>query len=1002
MSFRRLAVVLAVFATIAPPAGARVVSTPTLNDVVLPPGPVRAGAAVVDSTWHVGASAGQYAGEETGIVRSDGTFEPYTHAPTSRSTYGLQGRETVRALVIEGSDGKRVAVVTNDLYIPQDLVDRRVAGLLAEYDATASANDRTGITDANMMISVSHSHSSPYYSTPSWGPWAFEDVFDIRYFDHISHRMAEAVIAASRKLVPVRVGASVSYFDLLQRHSFGPSVADDGTPAGFPDADFAENRSVAKTENEKMAFVVRFDDISEGAPKPLANWIVFGLHPEMLDGNDLLASEYVNTTERNLDREIGGVTLFSQENTGTAEPARDGRSQPASVRAEYSHREYGQVERAARLLTENVKKTRLDIENNTPEDPNQFAPFSTNFVVRFADYRFAPPSLRPTQTVSNCRTEKVFQGNPGIPVVGLPDCEFALGAVGQPVVGALPVSPSVTYETLRAAGVPVPDNYGFPSWTGLQETPTVHLQALRLGDIGITVCPCEQWGDQARNIRSRLNKIAGDFWDGFDWTAHTTPAGRAWCVQNGDTTWTCANPGNPASDLAPVSDVSYRRMKAQIHNDARGWDDLAYSAQAESEPVKIEDIKGNYTHEELTDHAYSIVIPVGMTNDYEGYISTYREFQRGDHYRKALTGLGPHSSDFLATRLSRMAANLNGATFELLGPKDLAYGPENTREYQAAQILGQAAERYTQLYEATLPADGGTAGITRQPASIKRFDAASVRWVGGDTYTDTPNVKVQRKAGEVWVDFANGFSEVQYRANYPTSTDLPAWRTGAFTWNWEATFEAMVSDIQMSDVAGNPYRATPAGTYRFVIDGTRREGAPAAETPYHLESAEFTVSPWDGITIEDLSIGDDGTVSFGVGPVNYYKYGASNLPDPRGYKVGPIDFPDTASALSIYPFIKQRNESQNLRTYGPGFDDDQQFCFQCSFRPWLDAANAPPTAEVEVTFVGGATQTFTATWTNGRYVTEPFGAAVASAQVPPGGVTTSYGEHNGTEASVSR
>ena len=43
-----------------------------------------------------------------------------------------------------------------------------------------------------------------------------------------------------------------------------------------------------------------------------------------------------------------------------------------------------------------------------------------------------------------------------------------------------------------------------------------------------------------------------------------------------------------------------------------------------------------------------------MANDYNGYIATYREYQRGDHYRKALTGWGPHSCDYMATRLVEM------------------------------------------------------------------------------------------------------------------------------------------------------------------------------------------------------------------------------------------------------------------------------------------------------------------------------------------------------------
>ena len=47
-----------------------------------------------------------------------------------------------------------------------------------------------------------------------------------------------------------------------------------------------------------------------------------------------------------------------------------------------------------------------------------------------------------------------------------------------------------------------------------------------------------------------------------------------------------------------------------------------------------------------------------MANDYNGYIATYREYQRGDHYRKALTAWGPHSSDYMATRLVTLGRRL--------------------------------------------------------------------------------------------------------------------------------------------------------------------------------------------------------------------------------------------------------------------------------------------------------------------------------------------------------
>ena len=81
--------------------------------------------------------------------------------------------------------------------------------------------------------------------------WAFQDVFDLRFYDYYSRRMAEAVERAAATLVPVRVGAAVAQFDKTHRHSFGPATADDGTPAGYPHSD-----------TDHTLTVVRFDDVS--------------------------------------------------------------------------------------------------------------------------------------------------------------------------------------------------------------------------------------------------------------------------------------------------------------------------------------------------------------------------------------------------------------------------------------------------------------------------------------------------------------------------------------------------------------------------------------------------------------------------------------------------------------------------------------------------------------------------------------------------------------------
>lgn len=984
---------------------------------------VRAGAAKVDSTWHVGASAGQYASDGTSV--GDHGVDPTLHTTRRTSTYGIQGREWVRALVVEGADGTRWALVSNDLYIPQDLVNRRVAGIIAEHDQAIElglrSGEPTGITPENLTISVSHSHSSPYYSTPSWGVWAFQDVFDIRYFEHIARRMAQAVIAASNDLRTVRMGAGSAPFTLLKRHSYGPATGNDGTPAGYPRWDI-----------DRDLTLVRFDDITDpGNPKPLANWVIFGLHPEFLDGNDLLAAEYVNTMYRIVDREIGGVTLFSQNDTGTAEPARNLDAHPPALRQEFSHKEYAQVERGARSLSDSIAAIWSDIgavsAGGNPSTSNNVVAFSSDFPVGVKDLRFAPPSFRIFPSVSSCRTERAFQGNPGIPVLGLPDCEFLFGGGSPPGWSSLPFDPGVTYRQLREAGIPIPDNTSAPSYVGLQETLQVHLQAVRLGDVAVTVCPCEQWADQSRNIKTRLNQTGGDIWYGWDWTAnYTDPAWEPgvrydgtdgpltlndFCIQNADSTWSCKNTGNPNGPRRPpVSHEDFMRVKAQIYNDARGWDELLNSPQAESEPVDISQIWGNFAHEELHGEmdggGYALIATVGMSNDYWGYIASFREYQRGDHYRKALTGLGPHSSDFLATRLSRMAAELRGGPVVERAAKDLSYDWDYQHQGARAQALGNAVRQYLPAYEMALPFDGGTPSVVAQPSNVKRFETARVTWIGGSNYVDTPVATVERCTAVVcdpgdpsaWEPFADGSGEVQVKANYPQPQDMAAYRAGLFEWKWEATFETFDSDIALPDARGVSRSQTPSGTYRFVIEGCHTGPAGIATTmsgecdsydptgrvsSYRLVSNPFNVSSWDGITVPSITY--DGTsVSFLIGPAYPYPISASNT------ERGPIDYPDTYS--SPLRFISGRS-SDDVR-YGGA--DLEVFCFHCSFRPWADTG-AVTSAAVTVERSIGITEVVAATFdpSTGRWTAAVVLGQGDRAYVSAGGIVDEFGEYNG-------
>src|SRR5687768_5142352 len=86
---------------------------------------LRAGVGEVDASWHVGSGAGQHA--STGSFVDQHGFDPGVHSYHFSRSYGVQSRLKIRAIVVENPGGQRVAILKNDLYIPQDLLYRRTA-----------------------------------------------------------------------------------------------------------------------------------------------------------------------------------------------------------------------------------------------------------------------------------------------------------------------------------------------------------------------------------------------------------------------------------------------------------------------------------------------------------------------------------------------------------------------------------------------------------------------------------------------------------------------------------------------------------------------------------------------------------------------------------------------------------------------------------------------------------------------------------------------------------
>ncbi|MDT7572566.1 MAG: hypothetical protein QOE05_2740 [Actinomycetota bacterium] len=920
---RRLAALTALTTTLAL-AGAGLGTTGVASAAGPAAGQLRAGAAVVDDTWHVGASAGQYA-SGAGV---DNEWDPNLHSVKNAPSYGVASRLSVRSLVMQSGAAAPLALVKTDMYLAQDLVTRRAAEILAK--------DGSKVTYENILVSATHDHNSPYYSTPAAGVWVFQDAFDLRFFEYHARAIAHSIELAEGRLRPAKVGATTINQPFVQTNIVGPDTATDGSPAGYP-----------RDENDPGLVVMRVDG-TDGTP--IATWMNYAQHGESLDGYDLISADFLAGLERYIDRETGAPLVFTQGAVGSSEGPYEhytevsGQTYPSGpsqgVRRAFAHIGYAQAERGARILADSVLQGR-----NAIAAGNGQVDFASNIPVAMATEWVPGPLSHPYPGYGACQMQPTMDGSPGIGTV--PDCERAPGT-----------SPAVQlHENLKAAGLPIPDSYSASSFGAVEENMRIKLQAVRIGDIMLASCSCEAQVDIIKNIESRLDDKAGNFYDGFDYVA----AGL--CSKTG-TTWSCHA---PAKNLTNISDAAMQHMLAEVHNDAYGWDKPENVAIADSEPVDITKIFGNFTKSgpdaELSPaDGFKLVVGLGHTGDYDGYTVSFREFTSRETYRKSLTSYGPHTADYMNTHLVQIARHLATGAAIPAAPNAAQGTADEAREVAEAKALGALGAFYLDGWDATRPDDKGPAAITTQPQSLKRFGAATVTWRGGSNWTDNPYAKVQRLVNGGWQDFADQSGEVVTTLHTPAGVSLTDERQpDGQEWLWTATFEAFDAWPKAQVVGGQ----IPAGTYRFVLDGKIRT---AGETgPYHLESSSFDVTPWDGLKAKDPTV-VNGDVIVATDPVVY----------PRTYT------PDA----SLSKFIKD-DGGDNLAHTGSAF------CRTCSFRPW---ARTGAVESVTVTVVSGGVAVRNVPAVKQEDGTWKADTTLQSGEVAfinRGGVRDGYGEING-------
>ena len=410
-------------------------------------------------------------------------------------------------------------------------------------------------------MAVTHDHSSPFYTSTAWGAWAFQDVFDIRAYEYWATKIADAVEKANRQLVPVRVGASVTKVASVNRNASGPAVADDGTPAGFPDS-----------YTDRDYSLLRFDDISDpAAPKPLANVVDVraasrGHQRQQPDHRRL----HRRRSSASWTAARAAMTMFTQGSTGNSEPERSA-YHSVHDRFTFSHQEYAQGRvRRARQIADAGYRLWQGIGSGTPE-PGEEA-------------RFVPFCQRRAGRVRRPLAGRAHQP----PVPGGVQLPHRAGAPRQPAAaghrparlpepaarvrrarGPRPLNnPGITIDDLKDAGIPIPDNYGVPVLHRRWRRTSASTSRRSGSATSSSPCARASSGPTSPTTSSAApTGSAGNQWQGFDWATYRgldangiecfeVPPydGSRWscpnpetatktpCFQEAGGTWSCPNP----------------------------------------------------------------------------------------------------------------------------------------------------------------------------------------------------------------------------------------------------------------------------------------------------------------------------------------------------------------------------------------------------------------------------------------------------------------------------
>ena len=231
---------------------------------------------------------------------------------------------------------------------------------------------------------------------------------------------------------------------------------------------------------------------------------------------------------------------------------------------------------------------------------------------------------------------------------------------------------------------------------------------------------------------------------------------------------------------------------------------------------------------------------------------------------------------------------------------------------------------------------------------------------------------------------------------FPQGEDVPSYLQGGHEWRWTAHFEAFASNFDT--IEGS--RATPEGTYRFVVDGLRRAGR-RRPSPTTSSRGRSRSRAWDGITVEDLDVRRErARRASTVGPRrNLTVIGAAGPRSrPRSGRSTTRTATPRRSASST-----TRGRRSATRPRPRSASKLEWYCFRCSFRPWADVGPAE-TAYVTIVRPDGSSERMRAVeGSPGSFSSERALSAGETAFVAAGDVRDAFGNVNGADSgSVER